>query len=258
LTYGRESYLSRERLKEFYAEERSIVQLADLIHQGVDLLARYKECTNVPSVDLFQAQSLLFQLYELDMALAKWAATNEMDAYYLKTFEDPLLGQPRWMQTLLLYPGAPQINHRYDCVQTAFGWNTYRMLRILLNCTILESKTIHPSLGLSNMALALDVIKSLVDEIRSSVLSSFIVPIPGKTAAENEWDICGIRGFFLTGPLTIASETLQTIFTGPEEEEKADWIDNVRAFIGRWIHNPGTYSVPARQDPDIEKSISPF
>jgi hypothetical protein len=126
------------------------------------------------------------------------------------------------MQTLLLYPGAPKINHRYDCVQTAFGWNAYRMLRILLNCTMLASKTIHISLDLSNTTQELAIIKNLIDEICSSVLSALVVPIPGKFTAENNWDICGIRGFFLAGPLTIASETLRTIFTGPEEREKAD------------------------------------
>jgi hypothetical protein len=259
LTYGRESYLSREHLSDFYAEDRAIVKLASLIHQGVDLLARYKECTEEPlNVDLFKAQSLLFQLYELDMALAKWAITNQMDAYYLNKFEYPLLGQPRWMQTLMLYPGAPNINYRYDCLQTAYGWNTYRMLRIRVNCTMLASKSIHSSLGLSNMSEAVDVIKMLVDEICSSVLSTFVVPIPGKSAAENEWDICGIRGFFLTGPLTIASETLRTVVIGAEAEEKADWIDNTRAFIGRWIHNPGTYYVPAQQVPGSEGSVSPI
>jgi hypothetical protein len=87
LTYGGGAYLSREHLKEFYAEDRPIVRLADLVHQGVDLLARYKECTQLSfQADLFNVRSLLLQLRELDIALAKWAARNELDAYYLKIF----------------------------------------------------------------------------------------------------------------------------------------------------------------------------
>lgn len=256
MTYGRKSYLSRENLKDFYSEDRSIVQLADMIHQGVDILAQYKECTAVPSmVDLFEAQSMLFKLYELDMALAKWASEARMDAYYLRTFAAPFDGQPRWIQALMSFPGAPQVNHRYGCLQTAFGWNTYRMLRILLNRTILESKAIHPNLGLSSMLQSLDLIRHLAEEVISSVLSSFVVPIPGKVAAQNEWDICGIRGFFLTGPLTITSEALTEIVTGLEARLKADWVDNIREFIGRWIHNPGTYCIPAQQVLGTEESI---
>lgn len=257
LTYGRESYLSRELLKEFYSEDRSIIRLGHLIHQSVDLLAQYKECTAMPLlVDLFEAQSLLFKLYELDMALARWAQTQKMDTYYLKTYEDPFLRQPRWVQELMAFPGAPSINHQYHFLQTAFGWNTYRMVRIRLNTTMLASKTIHPSLGPSNIAQTLELIKSLVDEIRSSVLSSFVVPIPGKVGAQNEWDIAGIRGFMMTGALSIASSTLREVITGFEAEMEAGWIDNIRAFIGRWIHNPGTYTVPAWQHLGSENSIS--
>lgn len=255
LTYGRESYLSRERLKEFYSEDRSIVRLGHLIHQGVDLLAQYKVCTAVPAlVDLFEAQSMLFKLYELDMELARWAQTQQMDTYHLKTYQDPILGQPRWVQEIMLFPGAPSINHQYHFLQTAFGWNTYRMMRIRLNTTMLASKTIHPSLGLSNMAQSRELLKSLVDEIRSSVLASFVVPIPGKVSAENEWDIAGIRGFMMTGALTIASCTLREVITGFEAEIEAGWIDNVRNFIGQWIHNPGTYHVPAQQLLGSERS----
>ena len=209
------------------------------MHQGADLLASWREFTAANIiVNSNQALLILRRMRLLDSALADWAS-NLPSFFSFGILLNPEAGQHRWVKALLQHPGAPLVMHQYASLQTAYGWNLYRMLRILLNRSILSSRKMFPIYGDENspdFAHPLFVIRELVNGIRSSVLSHFIVSISGKSVAASEQEICGMRGYFLLSPLMVASACLHAFPEYPDENLGAEWVDTVCSFIRSEIY----------------------
>jgi hypothetical protein len=177
-------------LRDFYDnEDFPVLQLAGLMHQGVDLLAQWKAASEI---ELNHIKLLLEQISALDMALFNWELGLPQ---FFKTdiYENSLFQKPAWLRSLFAHDGAPTTMHRYDCLQTVFGWNMYRMLRILCNQILLTSGRNYPGLIHLNIPDMFGVVGKLAEDICASVLAHFITKIPGKPMAANELEICGFR-----------------------------------------------------------------
>jgi hypothetical protein len=231
-------------LHEFYDSPFPLVRLQNFLHRGVDLLAQWRQIASRKDVvDLVDIESLLKTLLDqvvlLDSGLTNWELTLPSMFNYGSFSLDEKQLQPPWMLELLNHPGCPPIMHDYDSLQNIYTWNLYRMVRILLNQAILNSVRIFP---LYTLPMAMDlqtsllVIKKLVDDICSSVLSSFTVSIPGKPLAVLKQDICGFRVQGLVGALELARACLRANLGYLESHLRAEWVESIITFISNEIH----------------------
>jgi hypothetical protein len=231
-------------LHEFYDSEFPLIRLGSLMHRSVDLLAQWRQIiSRKDTTDLADTEplleSLLIHVVLLDADLSNWELTAPSFLNYgIFNFEEQRL-QPRWMLDLLDQPGCPPIMHYYDCLQNLYGWNLYRMVRILLNRAILNSVSTFPFYNLPiglDLQTSLLVIKKMADDICSSVLSALTVSIPGKPPAVSKQDICGFRVQGLAGALELVRVCLGANLENPESQLRADWVDSVISFIANEIH----------------------
>jgi hypothetical protein len=242
LRYGRPSYLPFELLQHFYNSEFPIVRLTGYMHQGVDLLAQWRQAAaSMTNMGPIEIKSLLNRIILLDAELAQWEMSVPLFFTYGVSL-DPHTGQPYWMKSLLAHAGAPPLMHCYESFQNAYGWNLYRALRILLNRTILDSVSTFPLYTHSielDLKTCLLIVKKLVEDICASVLSILIGYIPGKPPAVSEQDICGFRAHGLVSALELARACLRAAVGDPESQLRADWVGSVLSFIAKKIHCGG-------------------
>jgi hypothetical protein len=225
-------------VQEFYDSEFPLVRLNGMLHRGVDVLAQWRQCASGTAVaGSNEIELLLSRIVELDAELANWELTTPAWLNYgVYSFEQQHTGQPHWIRQLLGHPGSPPIMHYYTSLVNVYGWNLYRMLRIFLNKTIINSISTFPqhthSIAL-DLKTSLLIVKKLADDICACVLSILTVPIPGKLDAASEQDICGIRVQGLTPALQLARTCLRGLSGHPESEMRADWLNCVMSFVSR-------------------------
>jgi hypothetical protein len=210
-----------------------------LMHKIVDAVADWSEISkDIQSID--HCRQNLEQLLRLDDALEEWKQ-GLPQFWAFKRSDNLATGYPGWWCALLELPSSPAILHKYDSLPVAYGWNLYRMFRIVLNKTILAGIVLLPSLDMqirwhSRGSQRIFMIHQLVEDICSSVHAHLSVPIPGKSESLIGPDICGLRIFLLTSPLIVASSCLRAIPGNDSAQAQADWVDNILTYIRRIPH----------------------
>jgi hypothetical protein len=231
-------------VQEFYQSDFPLVRLNGILHRAVDVLAQWKRCVSGSTItSRVEIELLQCRMMELDAELACWELT--VPAWYtygVYTTEQRQIGQPRWIRSLLDHPGSPPIMHYYNSLLNVYGWNLYRLLRISLNNSIINSVSTFP---LHTCSVALDlnssllVVNKLAGDICSSVLSILTISIPGKPEAASEQDICGFRVQGLVPTLKLAHTCLRTLWGHSESQLRADWLDLVISFISQDVLRVG-------------------
>jgi hypothetical protein len=228
-------------LQDYYQSGLPMVRLSGLLHESVDLLAQLKEDTHAALVDQrHDAQTTAQQILLLDTKLARWESSLPL-FFQFEACPTPEFRQPPWLKNIVTNSGSPSIMHIYDTLQTAHGWNVYRVLRIMLNKAITSVQN-YDSSNHEIMPGSMVLMERLVNDICASVLSHFLVPIPGKPTATLEQEICGIRAHFLVSPLTAALTYLRSFPDRPLAKSRAEWVESVLAFIAQTFHNRGQWT----------------
>lgn len=210
-----------------------------LIHQSVNALAMLKAsyCSS-SSVDPAGIPALLPQLILLDDALITWKVTLSSFTAY-RTFK-PSRSQPRWLQKLLDFPGAPEFMARYESITLLLVWNIYRVTRISIARALLKGNQTLAILNQVEVTQRLADVERLVEDICSCVLDILTLPIKGKPEAKTFEQVCGFRSYMLMSPLSLAIETLRTTISGEEAETKARWLEQVLGLVMREMHKSRT------------------
>jgi hypothetical protein len=210
-----------------------------LMHQIVDAVADWSE-TSKGHQSIDHVRHGLEQLFMLDDALEEWEKRLPQFWAYEQT-DNLAAGYPGWLWALLEQPGSPDVLHKYDSLPVVYGWNLYRMFRIVLNKMILANIVLLRGLDMQDRPLSsgserLLAINQLVEDICSSVHAHLSVPIPGKTESLIGAEICGLRTFLLASPLMLASSCLRAKVGNYDAQARADWVDNVLAYIRQIPH----------------------
>jgi hypothetical protein len=210
-----------------------------LMHQIVDVVADWAETSKgLQSAD--DVRQRLELALMLDDALEEWKRGLPHFWTYERS-DNPATGYPGWLWALLEQPGSPDVLHTYDSLPVVYGWNLYRMFRIVLNKMILANIVVLPSLDMHNQPPSraserVLVINQLVEDICSSVHAHLSVPIPGKTESLIGSEICGLRTFLLASPLMLVSSCLRATVGNDDAQARADWVDHVLTYIRRIPH----------------------
>ncbi|KAF2238185.1 hypothetical protein EV356DRAFT_573755 [Viridothelium virens] len=223
-------------------------QILQLMHRTADIAADWTECksrisspTQSLADHLSLAELLLRNALSLDAEFEDWEhRLGNLGPEW--SFEPSGIGflNP-WEKELVEFAGCPFLMHQYHSLFIAKRWNLHRASRIRLNGIILKlmqrlamlsspaSENSNPG-SKENQARTQALIRSLADDICSSVIALLSSPLPEKPSHGSLHEICGVRGYYLLWPLITAEKYLRLIVS-PDNVERARWIQNVLGFI---------------------------
>lgn len=180
--------------------------------------------------------SFLEKCQALDEEIAGWMHSRE-------DIEDPTIlpnireNVPAPLRPLFLRAGAPKTVHLCADIHQTHIWNFYRacrltILRAMMAAIKMASALTTDQASLVDYELMNDFVVSrtitLVDDVCSTIFSSLVVSIPGKTEPKSMSDIEGFRAFQMLWPSHAAGTCLRSMGQRcPGSAEKLDWVRSV-------------------------------
>jgi hypothetical protein len=254
LRLGRRSFLPREDLAEYYhGSGEHLHVLISCMHEAADMNADVLS-GRMDTTTLDACTRVLDSFYELDSATLRWGDHALFEWGAFETHPLDLNGIPTWISGLYNRSGAPEMTYTYTDIATAYAWNLYRVVRIVVNGAIANLtqrvRSTWPEEADSrhiDISPASSVLLSLSIEICCSTLFHYTVPIPGKPEILQVQDICGIRTFLLHIPMDTANICLQRIAEKHAAVQPlADWATLMLNFTRRlsdkftpWVDGKG-------------------
>jgi hypothetical protein len=174
---------------------------------------------------------VLEAFYTLDRMAVNWKDIADSNWEPIQKAPLDFREMPGWVIDLYCRPGAPHEVFTYEDIPTAYAWNLYRLIRIIIYGTILNlTRQIRnrwadvAKMRYTDLSPGRAICRSMVEDIRCSILFHYTVAIPGKPETLEAQDICGLRTFLLIIPLDTANVCMHRLADEDESlRPEATW-----------------------------------